>query len=151
MEIRSESNLFEGRNFCYLDFVFDSVFAVFRYGTHACRSKIAKSANLIKFAIARERLAQPSGAACQIWLNLTRKLAEQTLALVKFTQKTSGADACARQIYSNIKNGASSTFLIILNGERSASCRICVEYCGFCSVPRTLMTVESVRSLPSTI
>ena len=69
--------------------------------------------------------------------NLTRKLAAQTLA--------------ARQIYSNIKNGASSTFLIILNGESSASFRICVEYCGFCSVPRTLMTVERVRSLPSTI
>ena len=111
--------------------------AAFKCSAHAYHLEIAKSANLIKFAIARERLAQPSGTEYQIWLYLTRKLA--------------GADACARQIYSNIKNGASSTFLIILNGERSASCRICVEYCGFCSVPRTLMTVERVRSLPSTI
>jgi len=50
MKIRSDSSLFEGRNFCYLDFVFDSVFAVFRYGTHACHLEISKTANLIKFA-----------------------------------------------------------------------------------------------------
>ena len=41
-----------------LGFVFDSVFAVFRYGTHACRSKIAKSANLIKFARSYECCAR---------------------------------------------------------------------------------------------
>ena len=97
------------------------------------------------FAIILIKFANSPRTPCTVELhsvsnlasNLTRKLAAQRLA--------------ARQIYSNIKNGASSTFLIILNGESSASCRICVEYCGFCRVPRTLMTVESVRSLPSTI
>ena len=113
-------------------------FAVFKYSAYACRSKIAKSAILIKFANSpRTPCTVELHSVSNLASNLTRKLAAQRLA--------------ARQIYSNIKNGASSTFLIILNGESSASCRICVEYCGFCRVPRTLMTVESVRSLPSTI
>ena len=120
-----------------LGFVFDSVFAVFKYGTHTCSLKIAKSANLIKFANSPRT---PCAA---------KRRGVSNLAL--FNPQTSGVEACTRQIYSNIKNGASSTFLIILNGDSSASCRICVEYCGFCSVPRTLMTVERVRSLPSTI
>ena len=53
--------------------------------------------------------------------------------------------------YSNIKNGACRTFLIIFSGESRASRNICVEYSGFSVVPRMAMTVESERSLPRMI
>ena len=120
-----------------LGFIFDLVFRAemlfLSYLTARCFAII-----LIKFANSpRTPCTVELHSVSNLASNLTRKLAAQRLA--------------ARQIYSNIKNGASSTFLIILNGESSASCRICVEYCGFCRVPRTLMTVERVRSLPSTI
>ena len=120
-----------------LGFIFDLVFRAemlfLSYLTARCFAII-----LIKFTNSpRTPCTVELHSVSNLASNLTRKLAAQRLA--------------ARQIYSNIKNGASSTFLIILNGESSASFRICVEYCGFCSVPRTLMTVERVRSLPSTI
>ena len=86
MKIRSDSSLFEGRNFCYavidaaiLGFVFDLVFVVFRYGTHACCSKIAKSANLIKFANSpRTPCIGELRRVSNLASNLTRKLAVQT-------------------------------------------------------------------------
>ncbi|WP_298789774.1 hypothetical protein [uncultured Campylobacter sp.] len=44
---------------------------VIRYGAHACRSKIAKSANLIKFVgSTRVPLMQMNGAEYQIWLQI---------------------------------------------------------------------------------
>ena len=61
--------------------------ALFRYGAHACRSKIAKSTNLIKFANSpRTPCIGELRGASNLASNLTRKLAVQTLALVKITQ-----------------------------------------------------------------